>query len=57
MEIFFGDVADLASLTAAFEGVDMVIHAAAGTSGGKAGLRTGNAAGTRNVLDLCERIP
>lgn len=55
MEIFFGDVADLASLTAAFEGVHMVIHAAAGTSGGKEDCERGTLQGTRNVLDLCER--
>jgi nucleoside-diphosphate-sugar epimerase/predicted dehydrogenase len=55
VEIFFGDVADLPSLAAAFEGVHMVIHAAAGTSGGKEDCERGTLQGTRNVLELCER--
>jgi nucleoside-diphosphate-sugar epimerase len=42
-------------LTAAFEGVHKVIHAAAGTSGGKADCERATLQGTRNVLDLCER--
>ena len=54
VEIYFGDVADKASLAAAFEGVDLVVHAAAGTSGKKQDCEQGTLQGTRNVLELCE---
>lgn len=54
IEIFFGDVADRTSLSAAFEGIDLVVHAAAGTSGRKKDCNLGTMEGTRNVLDLCE---
>jgi nucleoside-diphosphate-sugar epimerase len=53
VEIFFGDVADQASLKDAFEGVDVVIHAAAGTSGSKKDSESGTIHGTQNVLRLC----
>ncbi len=55
VEIFFGDVADMASLARAFEGVNAVVHAAAGTSGRKKDCETGTIQGTQNVLDLCEK--
>lgn len=54
VEILFGDVADKGSLKPAFEGVDIVVHAAAGTSGRKKDCDIGTLQGTRNVLDLCE---
>lgn len=54
-EIFWGDVADAASLEAAFEGVQIVVHAAAGTSGRKQDCETATLNGTRNVLALCDR--
>lgn len=54
-EVCWGDVADAASLEAAFDGVQVVIHAAAGTSGRRQDCETGTLAGTRNVLALCER--
>ncbi len=55
VEIFFGDVADPASLAAAFDGVETVVHAAAGTSGERTDCERGTLQGTRNVLELCER--
>lgn len=54
VEIFFGDVADMPSLGKAFEGVDSVIHAAAGASGRKRDCDVGTVQGTRNVLELCD---
>jgi nucleoside-diphosphate-sugar epimerase/predicted dehydrogenase len=54
VEIFFGDIADMHSLGKAFEGVDVVIHAAAGTSGKKRDCDVGTVQGTRNVLEFCD---
>jgi len=54
VEIFFGDVAEKKSLAQAFGGVDIVIHAAAGTSGRQKDCETGTIQGTRNILELCE---
>jgi nucleoside-diphosphate-sugar epimerase/predicted dehydrogenase len=53
VEVFFGDVADKTSLSRAFEGADMVVHAAAGTSGKKTDCESATLEGTRNVLELC----
>jgi predicted dehydrogenase/nucleoside-diphosphate-sugar epimerase len=55
IEIYYGDVADKGSLEKAFEGIDFVIHAAAGTSGRTRDCEIGTLQGTRNVLDLCEQ--
>lgn len=57
VEIFWGDVADKKSLDAAFQGVDVVIHAAAGTSGNKKDCELGTIQGTLNTLELCESNP
>lgn len=54
VEILFGDVADRESLSQAFEGIDVAVHAAAGTSGRQKDCETGTLQGTRNVLDACE---
>ncbi len=54
VEIFFGDVADKASLASAFDGIDIVVHAAAGTNGSKKDSEQGTIEGTRNVLELCK---
>lgn len=53
-EIFFGDVADPSSLAEAVRGADVLIHAAAGTSGTKRDSETGTLEGTRNVLKQCK---
>lgn len=53
-EIFFGDVADKESLRQALDGIDVVVHAAADTTGTEKDSRTGTIAGTRNILDLCK---
>ena len=54
-EIYFGDVADIESLKSAFEGVDMVVHAAADTSGTEEYGRLSTIRGTKNVIDLCRQ--
>lgn len=53
VEIFFGDVAVKKSLIRVFEGIDVVVHTAAGTSGSKKDSETGTIQGTQNVLELC----
>jgi 2-alkyl-3-oxoalkanoate reductase len=53
VEIFFGDIADQESLKSAFEGIDVVVHAAAGTSGSRKDSETGTIQGTQNVIKLC----
>jgi nucleoside-diphosphate-sugar epimerase/predicted dehydrogenase len=54
-EIFFGDVADIESLKSAFEGVDMVVHAAADTKGSEEDGQVSTIQGTKNVIDLCQQ--
>jgi predicted dehydrogenase/nucleoside-diphosphate-sugar epimerase len=56
VEIFFGDVADLESLTVAFQGIDMVLHAAADTAGNAKAGELSTIQGTRNVIDLCRQF-
>ncbi|MCI0559142.1 MAG: NAD(P)-dependent oxidoreductase [Nitrososphaera sp.] len=53
VEVFIADVADKDSLQKAFEGIDVLVHAAAGTSGKKEDCESATIQGTRNVLDLC----
>lgn len=54
VEFVFGDLADKASVAEALRGIDVVIHAAAGTRGSKADCENGTVLGTCNVLDLCK---
>ena len=56
VEIFFGDVADLESLTVAFQGIDLVLHAAADTAGNAKAGELSTIQGTRNVTDLCRQF-
>jgi len=56
VEIFFGDVADLESLTIAFQGIDLVLHAAADTAGNAKAGELSTIQGTRNVIDLCRQF-
>ena len=53
VEIVFGDMGDESSIAAAMKGVDVVVHAAAGTSGTEKDSDTGTIQGTRNVLQAC----
>ena len=54
-EIYWGDVADSDSLESALDGIDVVVHAAAGTSGNEKDCSTATLSGTRNVLQLCRK--
>jgi len=56
VEIFFGDVADLESLTAAFQGIDLVLHAAADTAGNAKAGELSTIQGTKNIIDLSRRF-
>lgn len=53
VEVYFGDVADSESLRPAFQGIDIVVHAAADTAGDERDGEWSTIRGTRNVLDLC----
>jgi nucleoside-diphosphate-sugar epimerase len=54
-EVHRGDVADPASFGAAFEGVDFVVHLAAGTSGSQQDSETATLQGTRTMINLCRQ--
>ncbi len=54
VEICVGDIADFASLKAAYEGMDYVVHAAADTVGSIDGGKVNTIQGTENVLTLCK---
>jgi nucleoside-diphosphate-sugar epimerase len=53
--LFVGDVANASSLLPAFQGVDLVVHAAADTSGTEQGGKLSTVQGTANVLALSQR--
>ena len=53
IEIYYGDVGNRKSIEPAFNGVDCVVHAAAGTSGDKKDCDMATVEGTKNVLLLC----
>ncbi|KPJ65507.1 hypothetical protein AMJ44_10030 [candidate division WOR-1 bacterium DG_54_3] len=53
-EIFFGDVGSMDSLKPVFEGIDIVIHAAADTAGHQEDSELSTIQGTRNIIDLCK---
>jgi nucleoside-diphosphate-sugar epimerase len=52
-EIALGDMADYASIERATMGVDVVVHAAAGTRGDETESYVSTVQGTRNVLTAC----
>ncbi len=53
VEIALGDLGDESSVAAAVNGVDVVVHAAAGTSGTAQDSETATLQGTRSVLQAC----
>jgi len=53
VEIAFGDLGDEQSVVAAVNGVDVVVHAGAATSGTAKDFEITTVQGTRNVLDAC----
>jgi nucleoside-diphosphate-sugar epimerase len=54
VEIAIGDLGDESSVAAAVDGVDIVVHAAAGTSGTQQDSDTATIQGTRSVLQACK---
>jgi nucleoside-diphosphate-sugar epimerase len=54
VEIALGDLGDESSVAAAVSGVDIVVHAAAGTSGTAQDSYTATIQGTRNILEACK---
>ncbi|MEW5802718.1 MAG: NAD-dependent epimerase/dehydratase family protein [bacterium] len=55
VEIFFGDVRDEVSLRSAIQGMEMIVHAAAATSGSLEASMDTTVNGTRNVLKTAQR--
>jgi predicted dehydrogenase/nucleoside-diphosphate-sugar epimerase len=55
VEIIYGDVGSVDSLKPAFEGVDIVVHAAADTAGREEESETSTIRGTQNVIDLSKK--
>lgn len=53
-DIYFGDVGDMESLQAACLDVDVVVHAAADTSGNEDDSRVSTLLGTQNIINLCK---
>jgi 2-alkyl-3-oxoalkanoate reductase len=53
VEIVLGDMGDEGSIAAAVKGVDIVVHAAAGTSGTARDSEIATIQGTRNILKAC----
>lgn len=53
VEIVFGDVGDESSVRNAMQGVNIVVHAAAGTRGTEKDSNIGTILGTRNVISAC----
>lgn len=53
VEIVRGDLGDIASVVGAAKGIEVLIHAAAGTSGTAEDSKTATIEGTRNVLEAC----
>ena len=53
LDIAFGDLGDAVSIAAAVKDVQVVVHAAAGTSGTAQDSDTATILGTRNVLEAC----
>ena len=54
-DVSWGDVADAESFGAAFEGCELVVHLAAGTSGSPQDSETATVQGTRTLIELCRR--
>jgi 2-alkyl-3-oxoalkanoate reductase len=55
VDIAFGDLGDGPGVNAAVSGVDIVVHAGAGTSGSGEDSKTATIVGTRNVLEACRK--
>jgi 2-alkyl-3-oxoalkanoate reductase len=55
VEIAFGDLGDGPAVDASVSGVDVVVHAGAGTSGSAKESETATILGTRNILEACRK--
>jgi nucleoside-diphosphate-sugar epimerase len=55
VDISIGDLADGPTVDAAVGGIDMVVHAGAGTSGSATDSETATILGTKNVLEACRK--
>jgi len=55
VEIIYGDVGSMESLDPAFEGIDIVVHAAADTAGREEESETSTIQGTNNVIELSKK--
>jgi nucleoside-diphosphate-sugar epimerase len=55
VDLAFGDLGDGPAVNAAVSGVDIVVHAGAGTSGSANDSKTATILGTRNVLEACRK--
>ena len=53
VEIAFGDLGDGPAVNASVSGIDIVVHAGAGTGGSAKDSETATILGTRNVLEAC----
>ena len=56
VEILFGDVSNINTLRPLFKGIDIVVHAAADTTGKREESEVSTIQGTRNFLELCREI-
>ena len=55
VDLAFGDLGDGPAVNASVLGIDIVVHAGAGTSGSAKDSETATILGTRNVLDACRQ--
>ena len=55
VEIAFGDLGDGPAVNASVSGIDIVVHAGAGTSGSAKDSETATILGTKNVLEACRK--
>ena len=57
VDVAFGDLGDGPAVSDSVDGMEMVVHAGAGTSGLPLDCETATILGTRNVLEACRRHP
>jgi len=55
VEIAFGDLSDGQAVSASVSGIDIVVHAGAGTSGSAEDSKRATVLGTSNVLEACRK--
>jgi nucleoside-diphosphate-sugar epimerase len=55
VDIAFGDLGDATAVDASAGGIDIVVHAGAGTTGSAKDSETATIQGTRNILEACRK--